>query len=58
MERNKLIWGAGAVLAACLGITTNISAAELGAKDEAIKLTMLEWTGQQDRKSTRLNSSH
>jgi glycine betaine/proline transport system substrate-binding protein len=46
MKRNTLIWGAGAVLAVCLGAATSASAAELGAKDEAIKLTMLEWTGQ------------
>ncbi len=46
MKRNKLIWSAGAVLAACLGVAAGASAADLGAKDEPIKLAMLEWTGQ------------
>ena len=46
MKRNKMLWGAGAVLAACLGGIAGASAADLGAKDDTIKLAMLEWTGQ------------
>jgi glycine betaine/proline transport system substrate-binding protein len=46
MKRNKILWGASAILAACLGGGAVASAADLGAKDEPIKLTMLEWTGQ------------
>ena len=46
MKRNKMLWGAGAVLAACLGGISGASAADLGAKDDTIKLAMLEWTGQ------------
>jgi len=44
MKRNPLLWCAGAALATCLGSTAQ--AADLGAKDEPIKLAMLEWTGQ------------
>src|ERR1700761_1377158 len=46
MKRNKLLWGASAILAACLGGGAVASAADLGAKDDTIKLAMLEWTGQ------------
>src|SRR5258708_19935685 len=46
MKRNKMLWGASAVLAACLGGAAAASAADLGAKDDTIKLAMLEWTGQ------------
>jgi len=45
-NRNQLLWGAGAILAACLGTAAVASAADMGAKDEPIKLAMLEWTGQ------------
>ena len=38
--------GATLALAACAGWATVASAADLGAKDETIKLAMLEWTGQ------------
>src|SRR5215469_10671567 len=46
MRRHKILWGASAALALCLGGAAAASAADLGAKDEPIKLTMLEWTGQ------------
>src|SRR5258707_10381528 len=41
-----MLGGAGAVLAACLGGAAAARAADLGAKDDTIKLAMLEWTGQ------------
>ena len=46
MKRNKILWGASAILAACLGGGAVASAADMGAKDDTIKLAMLEWTGQ------------
>src|SRR5215467_11715519 len=46
MKRNKILWGASAILAACLGGGAVASAADLGNKDKTIKLAMLEWTGQ------------
>src|SRR5579885_3372739 len=46
MKTRNLWWGAAAVLAAGLGAADSAPAAELGAKDEPIKLAMLEWTGQ------------
>src|SRR5215468_1862952 len=46
MKRHKTLWGASAILAACLGSAASSEAADLGAKDEPIKLAMLEWTGQ------------
>ncbi len=46
MKTRNLWWGAAAVLAAGLGAAASAPAAELGAKEEPIKLAMLEWTGQ------------
>src|SRR5262245_44914947 len=45
MLRSKLLHVAGAMLAVQLATTGIAHAAELGAKDEPIKLAMLEWTG-------------
>ena len=46
MPCNALKWGMAATLAACLAGGTGVQAADMGAKDESIKFTMLEWTGQ------------
>jgi glycine betaine/proline transport system substrate-binding protein len=46
MRRNKVLWGAAAALAAWMAGGLTARAAEVGAKDEPIKLAMLEWTGQ------------
>jgi len=46
MPSNALKWGMAATFAACLAGGTAVQAADLGAKDETIKLAMLEWTGQ------------
>ncbi len=46
MKRSRLLGGAGLVMAFCLSGAVGAGAADLGAKDDPIKLAMLEWTGQ------------
>jgi glycine betaine/proline transport system substrate-binding protein len=46
MLRRNLLWGVATVLAALIGAGDGAGAADLGSKDKAIKLAMLEWTGQ------------
>jgi len=45
MLKSKLLRVAGAMMAIQLATTGIGHSAELGAKDEPIKLAMLEWTG-------------
>jgi glycine betaine/proline transport system substrate-binding protein len=46
MRQKTLTWAAAAGLTAWIGGGLAAQAADLGAKDEPIKLAMLEWTGQ------------
>lgn len=46
MKKKNALQGAGIGLALMLAATTAGRSADLGAKDEPIKLAMLEWTGQ------------
>lgn len=45
MPKSKLLTCAGVTLAVVLAASASARAAELGAKDDPIKLAMLEWTG-------------